>query len=183
MGFSPAKMSFVLIANQKRKICGVAFLLFVVAFVAQMSASASAGGYDNALKGVNSYDAVFEVTQGTPEIANIVFWAVKNAYEVSEVKGLSKAPNIAIVFHGPAVKLLSTDKTLFNEAEWAEVEKFQQTLRQMKADGVQLEICLYAAKVMGVDKATILSEIDCVGNGFVSVMGYQMQGYAVVRIH
>jgi hypothetical protein len=35
---------------------------------------------------------------------------------------------------------------------------------------------------MGVDKATIMPEIDQVGNGFVSVIGYQMQGYAVVRI-
>ncbi len=80
------------------------------------------------------------------------------------------------------MKLLSSDKTLFNGAEWIEVEKFQKTLRQMKKDGVVLEICLYAAKVMGVDKATILPEIDRVGNGFVSVIGYQMQGYAVVRI-
>jgi intracellular sulfur oxidation DsrE/DsrF family protein len=80
------------------------------------------------------------------------------------------------------VKLLSTDRAPFNDAEWAEVENFQDTLRQMKKDGVKLEICLYAAKVMGVDKDTIIPEIDRVGNGFVSVIGYQMQGYAVVRI-
>ena len=80
------------------------------------------------------------------------------------------------------MKLLSSDKAPFNGADWAEVEKFQATLRQMKQDGVKLEVCLYAAKVMGVDKATIIPEIDQVGNGFVSVIGYQMQGYAVVRI-
>ena len=86
------------------------------------------------------------------------------------------------MFHGPAVKLLSSDKTLFNGADWAEVEKFQETLRQMKKDGVKLEICLYAAKVMGVDTGTVIPEIDHVDNGFVSVIGYQMQGYAVVRV-
>ena len=157
-------------------------LLFAAAFVVLLSTPVLAVGYDSALKGVNSYDAVFEVTQASPEAANIVFWAVKNAYEVAEVKNLSKAPNIAVVFHGPAVKLLSSDKTLFNGADWAEVGKFQATLRQMKRDGVKLEVCLYAAKVMGVDKATIIPEVDQVGNGFVSVIGYQMQGYAVVRI-
>ena len=157
-------------------------LFFAAALVAMMGTSALAAGYDNALKGVNSYDAVFEVTQASPKVANIVFWAVKNSYEEAAVKGLAKAPNIAIVFHGPAVKLLSTDKTPFNGAEWAEVEKFQATLRQMKKDGVKLEVCLYAVEVMGVDKATIIPEIDQVGNGFVSVIGYQMQDYAVVRI-
>jgi intracellular sulfur oxidation DsrE/DsrF family protein len=157
-------------------------LLFAAAFAALISTSAMAAGYDNALKGVNSYDAVFEVTQGNPKVSTLIFWAVQNAYEAAEVKGLAKDPNIAIVFHGPAVKLLSTDRAPFNDAEWAEVENFQDTLRQMKKDGVKLEICLYAAKVMGVDKDTIIPEIDRVGNGFVSVIGYQMQGYAVVRI-
>ena len=52
----------------------------------------------------------------------------------------------------------------------------------MKNDGLTLEVCLYAAKVLGVDKATIMPEIDRVDNGFVSVVGYQMQDYAVVRI-
>jgi intracellular sulfur oxidation DsrE/DsrF family protein len=52
----------------------------------------------------------------------------------------------------------------------------------LKKDGVKLEICLYAAKVMGVDPETIMPEIDRVGNGFISVIGYQAQGYSVVRI-
>ena len=157
-------------------------LFFTVVLAATLSTSALAGGYDNALKSVKNYDAVFEVSQGNPKIANLVFWAVKNAYEADEVKALSGTPNVVIVFHGPVVKLLSSDRSPFNSAEWAEVEKFQETLRQMKEDGVTLEVCLYAAKVLGVDKATIMPEIDRVDNGFVSVVGYQMQDYAVVRI-
>ena len=171
-----------MIAKDRKIIRRIVCLLFVVAFVILMPASILAEGYDNALKGVSSYDAVYEVTQGDPKVANIIFWAIKNSYEASEVKALSKEPNIAVVFHGSAVKLLTSDDTLFTGDEWAEVEKFQKTLREMKKDGVALEICLYAAKVMGVDKDTVLPEIDRVGNGFVSVIGYQMQGYAVVRI-
>jgi intracellular sulfur oxidation DsrE/DsrF family protein len=160
----------------------IACLFFTVVLAATLSTSALANGYGNALKGVNSYNAVFEVSQGNPKIANLVFWAVKNAYEADEVKDLSGTPNVVIVFHGPVVKMLSSDRSPFNSAEWAEVEKFQTTLRQMKKDGVKMEVCLYAAKVFGVDKATIMPEIDGVDNGFVSVVGYQMQDYAVVRI-
>lgn len=171
----------MIVKNRSRNYLIVSLFLAVV-FVALTAIPVLAAGYENALKGVDSYNAVFEVTNGSPKVDNVIFWAVKNAYEAAEVKGLKNAPNIAIVFHGPAVKLLSTDKAPFNEAEWAEVENFQETLQQMKKDGVKLEVCLYAAKVMGVDKATIIPEIDQVGNGFVSVIGYQMQGYAVVRI-
>jgi len=149
-----------MIANRKRTVGTVALLFLVGVFSIQISATAFAEGYGNALKGVTSYDAVFEVTQGNPQVSNIVFWAVKNAYEAPEVKGLSKDANIVVVFHGPAVKLLSTNKAPFNGTEVAEVEKFQQTLRQMKADGVTLEVCLYAVKVMGVDRSTIIPEID-----------------------
>jgi len=157
-------------------------LLLAVAFVGLIPTFTLATGYDKALKNVNNYNAVFDVSLGNPKIANLVFWAVKNAYEADEVKSLSGSSDIVIVFHGPVVKLLSSDRSPFNSAEGAEVEKFQATLKQMKKDGVTLEVCLYAAKVLGVDKDTIMPEIDRVDNGFVSVVGYQMQDYAVVRV-
>ena len=52
----------------------------------------------------------------------------------------------------------------------------------MKKEGVKLEVCIYAVKVLGLDPATIMPEIDQVGNGFISVAGYQAQGYTVVTI-
>jgi intracellular sulfur oxidation DsrE/DsrF family protein len=89
---------------------------------------------------------------------------------------------MAIVFHGPAVKLISTDRSNFKKEDLEEIDKFQMMIRQMKKDGVKFEVCLYAAKVMKVDPATILPEIDRVGNGFISVVGYQAQGYSVVTV-
>jgi len=157
-------------------------LMLVVAWIAFGAVSAPAAGYDNALHGVKEYRAIYEVSQGNPKVANLVFWAIRNSYQVPEVEKLDNPPAIAIVFHGPAVKLISSDRKFFNDAEWQEVQKFQQTLREMKKEGVKLEVCQYAAKVLGVDKETIIPAVDQVGNGFVSVIGYQMQGYAVVRI-
>lgn len=166
------------------KVCvskGLSLVFLAILFIL-IASPANAVGYDKALKSVNDYKAVFEFSQGDPKIANLIFWAVKNSYEVDEVKGLSGDKDIVVVFHGPVVKLISTNKSLFNAAELAEVEKFHETIRAMKKDGVTFEVCLYAVKVLGVDEATIIPEIDKVGNGFVSVIGYQMQDYAVVRV-
>jgi intracellular sulfur oxidation DsrE/DsrF family protein len=157
-------------------------LFFAVLYMALISGPAGAAGYDNALRGVKNYDVVYQVTQGNPKVVNPVFMVIKNAYEAPEVKALANDPNVVIVFHGPVVKLLSTDNASFNAEERVEVQKFQATLKQMKKDGVTLEVCRFALKGMGVDEATIIPEIDPVDNGFVSVIGYQMQGYAVVRI-
>ena len=144
--------------------------------------SAVAGEYDNALKDVKGVNVVFNVSSGSPAFANIVFWAVRNTYQDKAVSTLAEKSQVAIVFHGPIVKLLSSARTGFDENDNAEIEKFQDTLRQMKKEGVKLEVCLYAAKVLGVDPATLMPEIDQVGNGFISVAGYQAQGYTVVTI-
>ena len=160
----------------------VTAVLSMAAVVFVLALPAAAGEYESALKGVKGVQAVFDVSQGNPKVSNVIFWAVKNVYEDETVKALAEKPQLAIVFHGPAVKLISTDRGAFKGEELAEVEKFHETLRQMKKDGVKLEVCLYAAKVMGVDPAAILPEIDRVGNGFISVIGYQNRGYAVVRV-
>lgn len=168
--------------NTGFKMAQAICFLSVVLGVLLMPVVGQAEGYGNALKGVKKVSAVFDVSQGNPKTANVVFWAVKNVYEDAAVKSLPEKPSVAVVFHGAVVKLLSTDKELFSEDEWPEVEKFQNTLRQMKQDGVDLQVCMYAVKVMGVDPATLLKEVEQVPNGFVAVVGYQNQGFAVVRL-
>jgi intracellular sulfur oxidation DsrE/DsrF family protein len=138
--------------------------------------------YKQALNGVSQVKAVFDVSQASANTSNLIFWAVRNVYQDSDVKGLAKPPKAAVVFHGPAVRLLSTDKKHYKRQNQSEVAKFHTLLRQMKADGVKLEVCKYALKVLKVDPKSVIPEIDRVGNGFVSIVGYQAQGYHVVRI-
>ena len=170
--------------NAKEKKGAPLRILAVAAVVllTMLTTQAVAGGYDTALKGVKGVNVVFDVSLGNPKVANLVFWAVKNVYEDETVRALAAPPRVAVVFHGPAVKLISTDRTGFKAEEIAELDKFAGMIRQLKKDGVKLEVCDYALKVMGVDPATVMPEVDHVGNGFISVIGYQAQGYAVVRI-
>ena len=156
-------------------------VLFAVLCLAFITTPVIAGEYA-ALKNVNGVNTVFDVTQGSPKVANIVFWSVRDVYQNKSVSALPNPPRTVVVFHGPAVKLISTDRKWFKPEEVAEVDKFADTIRQMKMEGVTFEICDYAAKVMEVDPATIMPEIDHVGNGFVSVAGYQAQGYSAIRI-
>jgi len=157
-------------------------ILIMTFLLALQVTSAVAGDYDNALKDVKGVKVVFNVSPGDPAFANIVFWAVRNTYQDEAVTTLPEKPQVAIVFHGPVVKLLSSDRSGFNEKNNAEIDKFQDTLKQMAKEGVKMEVCLYAAKVLGVNPATIMPEIDQVGNGFISVAGYQAQGFTVVTI-
>jgi intracellular sulfur oxidation DsrE/DsrF family protein len=165
-----------------RFVRSIGSMLFAAALFAVLAVPALAGGDDAALKGVQGVKAVFDVSQGSPKTMNLLFWAVQDVYKADSIRALPESPQIVVVFHGPAVKLISSDRKGFKESDQKELDKFAATIRQMKKDGVKLDVCDYALKVMGVDPATIMPEVDHVGNGFISVVGYQAQGYAVVRI-
>ena len=106
-------------------------ILIMSLLMALHVSSSVAGGYDNALKGVKGIDVVFDVSAGNPAFANIVFWAVRDTYKNEAVSSLPEKSQVAVVFHGKVVKLLSSDRTGFDEKENAEIDKFQATLREM----------------------------------------------------
>jgi intracellular sulfur oxidation DsrE/DsrF family protein len=162
------------------RLCLAVITVATVGLAGQVQMAAA--DYKNALNGVSQVKALFDVSQGSAFKLNLVFWAVQDVYNDSTVKSLSKPPQAAVVFHGPAVRLLSTDKKHYKQQNQEEVKKFQDTLRKMKSEGVKVEVCQYALKVLKVDPKTVIPEVSQVGNGFVSIVGYQAQGYEVVVI-
>lgn len=160
-----------------RRLAAITFALSLFAFVVP----ALAGEYV-ALTGVKGLDSVFDVSMGSAAKAAVVFPAVKDVYDNKDVRALPAPPRTVIVFHGPAVKLISTDRKGVDKEERMALDKVAEMIRQFKKDGVKMEVCMYAVKVVGVDPTTLMPEIDQVGNGFISVLGYQAQGYAVVTV-
>jgi uncharacterized protein len=156
--------------------------LFIVLLIALISSPAVSEEY-NALNGVKKVKAVFDVSMGSPQITPVVFWAVRNVYDDESVRMLPESPAVAVVFHGQAVKLISTNRDGYSDEEKKSLDEFAGMIKQMKQDGVKLEVCKYALKVLGVNPESILPEIDQVGNGFISVVGYQSQGYSVVTLN
>lgn len=156
--------------------------LMMISLVALQTSNSFGAGYENALKDVKGVKILFNVSLSDPAFGNIVFWAVRDAYQNEAVNSLPQKPQVAVVFHGPVVKLLSSERSGFDAKAIAEIDKFQATLREMKKDGVKLEVCIYALKVLGVAPDTVIPEIDKVGNGFISIAGYQAQGYSVIDI-
>jgi intracellular sulfur oxidation DsrE/DsrF family protein len=48
--------------------------------------------------------------------------------------------------------------------------------------GIRQEVCAVATRVFGIDNKTILSGMTLVGDGFISLIGYQAQGYHLVPV-
>ena len=48
--------------------------------------------------------------------------------------------------------------------------------------GVRQEICAVATRVFGIENNTIVPGMQLVGDGFISLIGYQAQGYHLVPV-
>lgn len=154
----------------------------VTLFLSSIATPAISGDYA-ALTGVKGVKAVFDVSLGSPQAANKVFWAVRNVNDDASVRSLSEPPQVVVVFHGPAVKMISTDRKGFGDSDDEALDAFADLIRKMKKEGVRFEVCDYALKVLGVNPDSVLPEVNHVGNGFISIAGYQMQGYSVITIN
>ena len=154
------------------------FLSICLLFAA--SSNVFAGDYGDALKGVKSIKALYDFRIGNPNSAALHLKLIHQTYKDKEVLALDKKRVFVVVFIGPSVKLISKNREGFSPEEQATLSEIAGTISEMSKDGIKLEVCLVAAKVFGVDPATVLSEIKSVPNGWISEIGYQAQGYSLV---
>lgn len=161
----------------------VPIVFLVSVLIAAMIVSPAMSDEYTALKGLQGVKTVFDFSLGSPQKANVVFWAVRNVYDDGAVRALAEPPQVAVVFRGPAVRMLTVDRKGFEKADHEALDAFAKKIKDMKKEGVTFEVCGYALKVMGIDPKTVLPEVDQVGNGFISIAGYQNQGYSVITIN
>lgn len=135
-----------------------------------------------ALKGLKSVKAVFGFEKGNPQNALIHLRVIHQSFKDKSIWMGNKKPEIVVVFYGPSVKLVSQNREGFAAADQKILDEYASTLSAMAKDGIKFEVCLIALKFAGVEPASILPEIKPVGNGWISVIGYQARGYSFVPV-
>ncbi len=68
----------------------------------------------------------------------------------------------------------------FSDKEKVLISRITNRVSAMAKDGIQMEICLFAVNLTGVDPDTLLPEIKQVDNGWISLIGFQEKGYSLV---
>jgi len=133
---------------------------------------------NESLKGVQSAKAIFDFRIGNPKSAAMHMDLIHKTYK--DLTAMKKKPEFVVVFIGPSVKLVSTNRESFTPEDQKTIDGIAKTISIMSKDGIKFELCLVAAKVLKVEPASILPEIKRVGNGWISEIGYQVQGYSLV---
>jgi intracellular sulfur oxidation DsrE/DsrF family protein len=133
-----------------------------------------------ALKGLKSIKAVFDVRINNPKSAALNLKLVHDTYKDNKIMAVAKKPAFVVIFIGPSVRLISKKKEGFSPEEQKALDEIAATISEMSKDGIKLEICLFATKVFNVDPASVLPGIKHVPNGWVSLIGYEAKGYSLV---
>ena len=91
-------------------------------------------------------------------------------------------PDIVLAFRGLAVTLVRKGSEKDSEEQQKVSGQISSQIKQLQSMGVKMEVCSVATGLFQVPDERILPGMKIVGNTFVSLMGYQHQGYAIIPI-
>ena len=135
----------------------------------------------DALRGVTTGKGLFLIDFNDPKKTAFYLDIIQGTYHGMQRQGVK--PEFIIVFIGPTVRFLTTrpEEDLLLEYETT-LKDIAQSVKTLNELGVKLEICAVATRVFQIDNTTVLPELKVVGDGFISLIGYQTQGYHLVPL-
>jgi len=135
----------------------------------------------NSLKGLKEVKVIFDITQGNPKKLLGRLNLIHKTSKMIADQGVK--PEFVLAFRGPASFYVTKDRTKIPKGNEAIAEKIWAKVKEIStASGIKLEQCSVATGFLKIDNKTILPEIHVVGNSWISLIGYQNQGYAYVPI-
>ena len=156
-------------------MCFLAFFL--------LTAVCSYGSEYAALDSVKEIKAVFDVRSDKIKSTALQLDLIRRTFQDENIKRISDAPQFAVVFAGPATKLISGDREKFTAEEQKQLAQMDKTIAALDSMGIRLEVCMFAAGVFGVEASSIPAVIQQVPNGWISLIGYQARNYSLIAIY
>lgn len=121
-----------------------------------------------------TYKTVFDFRSDQPQTLPLFLEFIHATFKQSQEKSAGSNSEFVVIFMGAAVTLLSTTKS---------DHAIESKIAAMAKDGIRLELCQLAANAFGVDMNAILPGLLPVANGWMSLIDYQTDGYALVPVY
>ncbi|MDK9719913.1 MAG: DsrE family protein [Rhodospirillales bacterium] len=162
------------------------YLLCAITMIFLLAAGpAVAGGRPDdasALKGVKHAKAVWDISMSNPETLALYLTVVRETYD--DLVRQKVKPEMVLAVHGAPVKYLREKREDLPFEIGNAVDKINAVLDDLAGrPGVRVEVCSVANRLLGVDNSSIKPNFHVVGNTWVSLIGYQAQGYSVIPIN
>lgn len=131
-----------------------------------------------ALEGRKEVGVVFDVNVGNPNKLLLRLKLVEETIKSIAADGVK--PKVVVAFRGGATRFMTRGDKYLPKEDLPIKEKIQQQVKRLKTLGYRTEQCAVAVRLLKVDPVDIIPEVELVGNGYISMIGYQNRGYAFV---
>lgn len=158
-------------------------LIFLMLLSPLFHGHALAGLIDDraALRDVTEGKGVFLIDFTEPKKTAFYLEIIKGSHAGFARQGVK--PDFIIVYIGPTVRFLSTTPEAELEMEHGDALKaVAAQIADLHRLGVRQEVCAIATRVFKVPNESLLPGLEPVGDGFISLIGWQTQGYKLVPL-
>lgn len=140
----------------------------------------AAQGYDNhrALAGLREAKVYFDINVGEPAKLLTRLRLIETTHDQLVASGIS--PSIVVGIRGQASNYFTRNDDYVPETDLPVKRKIAARAGQFKAKGFRIEQCSIAAGLQEIEVDDFLPELEIVANGYISMIGYQSNGYAFV---
>jgi len=153
-------------------------VLNVVVFLTTIVANAEPLNDKMALKGLTKVKFVVDVTVGDPELLLLRMDLLDTTY--SQLLDAGVTPTIVVAFRGKASRFI-TKNTKYLPPEQQKYRLEMKTVLELFHElGFTIEQCGIAAASQKIDPKDFFPQVKMVQNTYISLIGYQNQGYAVL---
>ncbi|WP_415895450.1 DsrE family protein [Neptuniibacter sp. PT34_22] len=160
---------------------GIKFVCFLLLFTITSINAEQKYNDAAALNGIEQAKGVFLIDFKTAKTTAFYMDLIVGTYDGFKLQGVE--PEIVVVVIGPTVQFLSQEAKPELAFEYEEsFDSIQQSIKALAKRDVRIEICAIATDVFNVDNDKLPQELDVVADGFISLIGWQTQGYKLVPV-
>lgn len=134
-----------------------------------------------ALTGVKEVRAIYDVQVKEPKRFTFFLDVIGKTYDGIMDQGIQ--PKFVVAVRGPAIRFVSNEIWSFSEEDQKYLEDAARLIGDLKRRGVRFEACSIAAGLFKINHQSYLKGVDAVSNTFISLTGYQAQGYGLVPVN
>lgn len=132
----------------------------------------------HALQDLPRVKALFRLDAGVPQRLAEQLTTIEDTRRQIVHEGVD--PDMIVVFAGDAVAFLTKDRRGVPFAQLAVVDAIQRDVAALKDMGVRQEVSARALQRFGIERSAMVEPLEVVDNGWISIIGYQQKGYALV---
>ncbi len=131
-----------------------------------------------ALAGLKNVGVIFDVNTGSPQKLLLRLKLIEET--LASIAEVAVVPAVVVAFRGGATRFMTQGDKYLPLEDLPLKDQIQTQAKRLKKLGYRLEQCAVAVRLLKIDPRDIIAEVPLVGNGYISMIGYQNRGYAMV---